>query len=184
MKVYTKKGDQGETSLLGGTRVPKHHIRIEAYGTVDELNSWLGVLKDHAVAGPYAAFLKQIQDTLFTLGSHLAADPDANRMTLPEVTEAHVAELEHSIDQMETQLPQLQNFVLPGGHPANSTAHVARCVCRRAERLVVHLSELSAIEPTHLQYLNRLSDWLFVFSREMTRLAGAEEVTWAPRKNS
>ncbi len=183
MKVYTKKGDTGETSLLGGTRVPKHHLRIEAYGTVDELNSWMGMLKDQAVAAPYEKLIKQIQDNLFTLGSHLAADPDANRMTLPELVPADVEQLEASIDQMEENLPSLQNFVLPGGYPANSMAHVARCVCRRAERLTVHLNESSAVEPILLQYLNRLSDWLFVFSREMTHLAGAEEVAWSPRKS-
>ena len=182
MKVYTKHGDQGQTSLLGGTRVPKHHLRIEAYGTVDELNSWMGMLKDQLVALPFKAFIKQVQDNLFTLGSHLAADPAANRMSLPEITEADVLELEQSIDAMETNLPMLQNFVLPGGHPANSTAHVARCVCRRAERITVQLHEDSPVAAVILRYLNRLSDWLFVFSREMTRLAGAEEVSWAPRK--
>jgi cob(I)alamin adenosyltransferase len=182
MKVYTKKGDAGQTSLLGGTRVPKHHLRIEAYGTVDELNAWMGMLKDQPVAAPYADFLKQIQDTLFTLGSHLAADPEANRMQLPAVTAEDVALLEQSIDKMEEGLPALQNFVLPGGHPANSIAHVARCVCRRAERLAVHLHEQSPVEPILLQYLNRLSDWLFVFSREMTRRSGADEVPWTPRK--
>jgi cob(I)alamin adenosyltransferase len=183
MKVYTKKGDEGQTSLLGGTRVSKHHLRIEAYGTVDELNSWMGLLKDQPVAAPYAAFIKQVQDNLFTLGSHLAADPDANRMQLPQVTAADVQDLEQSIDQMEESLPALQNFVLPGGHPANSTAHVARCVCRRAERIAVHLNDVQQIEAIILQYLNRLSDWLFVFSREMTRLSGAEEVAWTPRKS-
>lgn len=182
MKVYTKKGDAGQTSLLGGTRVPKHHLRIEAYGTVDELNAWMGMLKDQPVASPYADFLKQIQDTLFTLGSHLAADPEANRMQLPAVTPEDVALLEQSIDKMEEGLPTLQNFVLPGGHPANSIAHVARCVCRRAERLAVHLHEQAPVDPILLQYLNRLSDWLFVFSREMTRRSGADEVPWTPRK--
>ena len=182
MKVYTKKGDAGQTSLLGGTRVPKHHLRIEAYGTVDELNSWMGMLKDQPVAAPYAAFIQEIQDNLFTLGSHLAADPGANRMSLPEIAATDVTALEHSIDTMEASLPALQNFVLPGGHPANSMAHVARCVCRRAERLAVQLNETAVLEPVLLQYLNRLSDWLFVFSREMTRLAGAEEVPWTPRK--
>lgn len=183
MKVYTKKGDTGQTSLLGGTRVPKHHLRIEAYGTVDELNSWMGMLKDQPVAAPYAQLIKQIQDNLFTLGSHLAADPEANRMVLPELLPADVEQLEISIDEMEETLPTLQNFVLPGGHPANSAAHVARCVCRRAERLTVQLDEAWPVEPILLQYLNRLSDWLFVFSRELTRLAGAEEVAWSPRKS-
>jgi cob(I)alamin adenosyltransferase len=181
MKVYTKNGDDGTTGLLGGTRVPKHHLRIEAYGTVDELNSWLGMLKDQPAAAAYDAFIKQIQDNLFTLGSNLASDPEANRMVLPQVTEADVLALEESIDQMEAHLPALKNFVLPGGHPANSTAHVARCVCRRAERLVVHLHEHSPIPPVNLHYLNRLSDWLFVFSREMTDLTASQEIAWTPR---
>lgn len=182
MKVYTKQGDKGQTSLLGGTRVPKHHLRIEAYGTVDELNSWMGMLKDHEVAAPYAGILKNIQDQLFTLGSNLASDPEANRMTLPQIEEADVLALELSIDKMEEGLPALKNFVLPGGHPASSSAHVARCVCRRAERLVVHLSEASPVQEVSLRYLNRLSDWLFVFSRELIRLSGAKEVVWSPRK--
>lgn len=181
MKVYTKNGDDGTTGLLGGTRVPKHHLRIEAYGTVDELNSWLGMLKDQPAAAKYDAFIKQIQDNLFTLGSNLASDPEANRMVLPQVTDADVLALEESIDQMEAHLPALKNFVLPGGHPANSTAHVARCVCRRAERLVVHLHEHAPIPPVNLHYLNRLSDWLFVFSRELTHLTGSQEIAWTPR---
>lgn len=181
MKVYTKKGDDGTTGLLGGTRVPKHHLRIDAYGTVDELNSWLGMLKDHEASGPSAAFLKHIQDNLFTLGSHLAADPEANNMPLPQVHPSEVEALERSIDEMEEQLPALRNFVLPGGHPANSTAHVARCICRRAERLVVALHEQSPVEEITLQYLNRLSDWLFVYARWMTHVTGSEEIAWTPR---
>ncbi|MBP6723069.1 MAG: cob(I)yrinic acid a,c-diamide adenosyltransferase [Bacteroidia bacterium] len=181
MKVYTKSGDDGTTGLLGGTRVPKHHLRIEAYGTVDELNSWMGMLKDQPAAAPFGAFIKLIQDNLFTLGSNLASDPEANRMVLPEISEADVVVLEQSIDQMEASLPPLKNFVLPGGHPANSAAHVARCVCRRAERLVVHLHEHSAVPHQNLQYLNRLSDWLFVFSREMTRVTDSQEIAWTPR---
>lgn len=181
MKVYTKKGDDGTTSLLGGTRVPKHHLRIEAYGTVDELNSWLGLLKDQPATLPYSDFIQHIQDCLFTLGSTLASDPEASRMVLPQITEADVTALEQSIDEMETQLPLLKNFVLPGGHPANSTAHLARCVCRRAERLVVHLHAHSPLPVVHLHYLNRLSDWLFVFAREMTRLTRTQEITWRPR---
>ena len=183
MKVYTKHGDEGQTSLLGGTRVPKHHLRIESYGTVDELNSWIGMLKDHAVAEAYAPFLKEIQDQLFTMGSNLASDPEANRMVLPQITDSDVLALEASIDAMEAGLPALKNFVLPGGHPAASSAHVARCVCRRAERLVVHLSEISPVDPITLRYLNRLSDWLFVFSRELIRIAGATEIVWSPRNS-
>ena len=183
MKIYTKKGDAGQTSLLGGVRVPKHHLRIEAYGTVDELNSYLGVLKDQMPAdAEYSDFLKEIQDALFTLGSHLASDPSASSMMkLPEVTEADVERLEKSIDEMDGQLPALKNFVLPGGHPANSFAHVARCVCRRAERLVVQLSEEAEISAVILQYLNRLSDWLFTFARMMSFKTSSQEVAWTPR---
>ena len=180
MKVYTKKGDAGQTSLIGGTRVPKHHLRIEAYGTVDELNSNIGLLSDQDAAKAYVPFLRDIQDKLFTLGSQLAADPDASRMKLPDSTAADIEALEASIDQMESHLEPLKNFVLPGGHPANSIAHVCRCICRRAERTTVHLSSEAAVSPIILQYLNRLSDWLFVFAREMTHVSGAKEVVWRP----
>ena len=181
MKIYTKKGDSGSTSLLGGTRVPKHHLRIEAYGTVDELNSYMGVVRDHNVAPEFTAFINQIQNNLFTLGSLLASDPEKNHFKLPELTEQDVEELESSIDKMDQELPELKNFVLPGGHPANSFTHVARCVCRRAERLTVQLSEESSIDPLVIKYLNRLSDWLFAFSRLMTHRTKSEEVAWTPR---
>lgn len=182
MKIYTKKGDAGKTSLLGGTRVPKHHLRIEAYGTVDELNSYIGVIKDQAAAADYGEFLKEIQDNLFTLGSLLASDPEKNNFKLPQITEEDIVSLESSMDKMDEVLPALKNFVLPGGHPANSFSHVARCVCRRAERLVVQLSEEADVESVVLKYLNRLSDWLFTFSRMMTHLTSSEEVAWTPRK--
>lgn len=182
MKIYTRKGDEGKTSLLGGARVPKHHLRIEAYGTVDELNSYIGVLKDQEPAAAYGDFLKEIQDTLFTLGSLLASDPSAAaKMKLPQIGPEDVEALEASIDEMDGKLPQLKNFVLPGGHPANSFAHVARCVCRRAERLAVHLSEEESVPPLVLKYLNRLSDWLFTFARMMSLTSGSEEVAWTPR---
>jgi len=181
MKIYTKKGDAGETSLIGGTRVPKHHLRIEAYGTVDELNSYIGVLRDQPPAEEFKDFLKEMQDNLFTLGSHLASDPGKSKMKLPELTQADVEALEKSIDAMDGELPALQNFVLPGGHPANSFAHVARCVCRRAERLTVQLSEDAPVDPLLLQYLNRLSDWLFAFSRMMSLRTDSQEVPWTPR---
>lgn len=183
MKIYTKRGDKGETSLIGGTRVPKDHLRIECYGTVDELNSYLGLLRDQAPAAQYKDFLKDIQDNLFTIGSHLASDPGKSRMQLPEITEAAVEALERSIDEIDGHLPDLRSFVLPGGHPANSIAHVARCVCRRAERLVVALSGDAPVEEVILAYLNRLSDWLFIFAREMTYVAGKEEVLWLPKKD-
>lgn len=183
MKVYTKKGDSGQTSLIGGTRVPKHHLRIEAYGTVDELNSHIGRLGDYEDAADYRTILREIQDRLFTIGSHLAADPEKNKMTLPALHESDIKVLELSIDTMEEGLKPLKSFILPGGHPANSSAHVARCVCRRAERVAVQLSEGASIDPIILQYLNRLSDWLFVFSREMTRITDSEEIMWQARKD-
>lgn len=183
MKVYTKKGDSGQTSLIGGTRVPKHHLRIEAYGTVDELNSHMGLLGDYEDAADYRTILREIQDRLFTIGSQLAADPDKNRMELPPLHDTDIKVLELSIDKMEEGLKPLMSFVLPGGHPANSSAHVARCVCRRAERVAVQLSESVPVDPIILQYLNRLSDWLFVFSREMTRITDSEEITWQARKD-
>jgi len=181
MKIYTKKGDAGQTSLIGGTRVPKHHVRIEAYGTVDELNSWIGVLRDHSADEAMRGQLYEIQDRLFTLGSHLAPDPDKGRMKLPELAEADVERLETSIDAMEADLQPLTNFVLPGGLAANSFAHVARCVCRRAERAAVLLGENAPVEALVLRYLNRLSDWLFVYSRHVSHRANAEEVLWKPR---
>lgn len=183
MKIYTRTGDQGQTSLLGGTRVPKHHLRIECYGTVDELNSYLGVLKDYETAAPEAAFIKAIQDNLFTLGSHLATSSEASdKLQLPEIDESAIQALEASIDSMDQELPALRNFVLPGGHPANSFAHVARCVCRRAERLVVQLNEEESVNEVILRYLNRLSDWLFTYARLMSHRSGSEEVAWTPRK--
>jgi cob(I)alamin adenosyltransferase len=183
MKIYTKKGDSGTTSLIGGTRVPKHDLRIEAYGTVDELNSWMGVLSvmDLDAVQSFKPQIKQIQDCLFTIGSHLALEEGAH-MQLPELDEGLISVLEHSIDEQEKLLPPLKSFVLPGGHLANSQAHVARCVCRRAERAVVRLNEAASVNPFILTYLNRLSDWLFVFARSMTHLTASDEVVWAPRK--
>ena len=157
MKIYTRKGDEGMTSLLGGVRVPKHHLRIECYGTIDELNSYIGVLRDHEPANQDGEFLQWVQDTLFTIGSHLATDPTASsKLKLPEIKQADVDKLEQSMDQFDEELPALKNFVLPGGHPANSFTHVARCVCRRAERLAVQLNEEETVEPIILRFLNRL----------------------------
>ncbi len=181
MKIYTKTGDQGYTTLIGGTRVPKHHLRIEAYGTVDELNSWIGLLADGAGHVDLVADLREIQDRLFTLGSLLAADPEKNKMKLPEMTEEDVQWLEHRIDAMQQVLPEMRSFVLPGGLPQASYAHLARCVCRRAERHVTHLSELAPVEALWLKYLNRLSDYLFVVSRWLLLKANAPEIPWKPR---
>ncbi len=181
MKIYTRTGDQGLTSLIGGTRVPKSSLRIEAYGTVDELNAYVGLLRDQDINAPRRPLLKEIQDRLFTIGSALAADPEKSRMKLPDLHEADVTLLEEEMDRMNTELPELRAFILPGGHPAVSQAHVARCVCRRAERLVIHLREESFVADLVVMYLNRLSDYLFVLSRYMAHELGVEEVTWKAR---
>lgn len=179
MKIYTRKGDEGKTSLLGGTRVDKHHLRIEAYGTVDELNSWMGFLRDHIQEEAMRDLINRIQDRLFTLGSHLAND-DSN-MQLPQITQDDVVELEQSIDYMDTQLEPLKNFILPGGHPANSIAHISRTICRRAERMVVATHAASPQPEIMLVYLNRLSDWLFTFARYCSKINNAPEIPWKPR---
>lgn len=178
MKIYTKKGDEGMTSLIGGTKVSKAHLRIDAYGTVDELNSYVGWVRD--LSGEFAdkKLLINIQDRLFTIGSHLASDPETSRMKLPELSEDNVAELENAMDEMEKELPEMKAFVLPGGHQSVSCTHVARCVCRRAERLTVLLNSESVVNPLILKYLNRLSDYLFVLSRYLTMKFGAEETPW------
>jgi cob(I)alamin adenosyltransferase len=181
MKIYTRKGDQGETSLIGGTRVPKHHLRIEAYGTVDELNSWTGLLRDHVSDETVRHELTEIQDRLFTIGSQLAADPASSRMSLPDLQAADIVNLESAMDRMDATLPEMRNFVLPGGHPTVSYCHITRCVCRRAERLCVHLSESAAVKAEILQYLNRLSDYFFVLARKLAQDLGAEETPWKPR---
>lgn len=182
MKIYTRTGDQGLTSLIGGTRVPKSTLRIEAYGTVDELNSWVGLVRDQEVNQPHRALLKHVQDRLFTIGATLASDPERSRMQLPDLLDTDVTELEQEMDRLNEALPELRHFILPGGHPAVSHAHVARCVCRRAERLSIGLREESFVPDLVVQYLNRLSDYLFVLARWMAQALGAEEVTWQPRQ--
>ena len=181
MKIYTKTGDKGLTSLIGGTRVPKSSLRIECYGTVDELNSHIGLVRDQDVNAARRPLLKEIQDRLFTIGSALAADPEKSKMKLPDLHAADVTLLEDEMDRLNLDLPELRAFILPGGHPAVSFGHVARCVCRRAERLAVHLGESSPVEDLVVMYLNRLSDYLFVLSRAMAHDLGVEEVTWKPR---
>ncbi|MFT7034717.1 MAG: cob(I)alamin adenosyltransferase [Cyclobacteriaceae bacterium] len=182
MKVYTKTGDNGSTGLLGGTRVSKGHIRIDSYGTVDELNSYLGLLRDQEVAREKVSELIQIQNTLFVMGSSLASDPEKSKVKIPELTEESIQALEESIDAMDNELPTMRNFVLPGGHQSISFCHVARCVCRRAERLVTLLSESEQVDNLVLKYLNRLSDYLFVLSRWMTLKLKVEEMPWLPNK--
>ena len=182
-KIYTKTGDQGQTGLLGGTKVPKSHIRIETYGTVDELNSYLGLVGDLLQDTAGKQSLKIVQDRLFAMGSHLARDPEKDTgIQLPDLTEEDVRFLEEQIDAMEESLPPMKNFILPGGHIAVSTAHVARCVCRRAERHCVNMQENGLpVEAVVLQYLNRLSDYLFVLARYTAHLLQVPEVVWKGR---
>lgn len=180
MKVYTKTGDKGETSLFGGKRVKKYHDRINAYGTIDELNSYIGLVGDQMSDGD-KKIIKEIQDRLFTIGSILAADPEKPKLKKPDLLESDVAFLEATIDTYEENLPSLQYFILPGGHTSVSFCHIARCVCRRAERLVIDLSEKEVIDEMCIVYLNRLSDFLFVLARKMGQDLGVEENKWMPR---
>lgn len=180
MKIYTKRGDTGETSLIGGDRVPKHHIRIETYGTVDELNSYLGILRSFVKDSNNSKVLSEVQDRLFTIGSLLASAP-GSKMIVPDLHEADCTALEAAIDFMNEELPELRAFVLPAGSAEIAHCHVARCICRRAERLTVHLNEMQEIEPLIIQYLNRLSDYLFVLGRYTGLKQGVEEVNWTPR---
>ena len=183
IKIYTKTGDQGKTSLIGGTKVPKSDMRIEAYGTVDELNSFIGLVSDYLDEAKTKLILKEIQDRLFTIGSSLACDPEREPlMKIPDLKEVDIALLEQEIDQMNDVLPVMKNFILPGGHLAVSTAHVTRCVCRRAERLCVNMQQHDAfVEPLVIKYLNRLSDYLFVLARYIGHILKVEEIAWKPR---
>lgn len=177
MKIYTKKGDRGETSLLGGSRVPKDHLRIESYGTVDELNSHLGLLRD-MLKGDYHDELVRIQNELFDLGSLLALEKGDHKFELKQIDGSQVEWLESEMDRMNEDLEPLKNFILPGGCLPASQAHVARVVCRRAERLLVSLSETEELEDTLIAYLNRLSDYLFVLARHITQSQGGDETIW------
>lgn len=181
MKIYTKTGDKGLTSLIGGTRVPKHHLRIESYGTVDELNSYIGLIRDQDIAAKHKEVLKEVQDRLFTIGASLAADPEKSKMKIPDLHTADIGLLEQEIDRMDTELPLLRHFILPGGSNAVSFCHIARCVCRRAERLSVNLSEDSFVEEKVIIYLNRLSDYLFTLSRKIGNEQQIVENEWIPR---
>jgi len=183
IKIYTKTGDLGKTSLIGGTKVPKSHIRIDTYGTVDELNSWIGVVSDYTPDEQIKAILKEIQDRLFTVGSSLACDPEKEPlMKIPDLKESDIEFLEKQMDAMNEELPAMKFFVLPGGHLAISQCHVARCVCRRAERCCVNMQEQDIfVEPLVIKYLNRLSDYLFVLSRYLGHQMGIDEIPWKPR---
>jgi cob(I)alamin adenosyltransferase len=181
MKIYTKTGDKGTTSLLGGKRVSKAHDRIDTYGTIDELNSYIGLVRDQEVNGNRLDILKEIQDRLFTIGSLLAADPEYNKKKVPDLYETDIELLEKEMDRMNEILPPMRYFILPGGHQSVSFCHIARCVCRRAERLVISLSEHEEVNELIPKYLNRLSDYLFVLSRQMSYDLNSEEIPWKPR---
>jgi len=189
MKIYTKTGDKGKTSLFGGTRVPKYHLRIEAYGTVDELNSYIGLIRDQKIDLHTKEILLKIQNELFTLGSMLATPPEKEilksgkeRLNINKVSDESVTLLENEIDQMNESLPPMTHFILPGGHTTVSFCHIARCICRRAERIATQLSDESSINQQILVYLNRLSDYLFVLARKLTIDNQAQEIPWIPEK--
>jgi len=191
MKIYTKTGDKGTTALFGGTRVPKHHIRIESYGTIDELNSHIGLIRDQDIDTHSKDILIIIQDKLFTVGAILATDPEKatlkngkDRLNIPKISAEDIELLEQEMDQMNLQLPEMTHFVLPGGHQTVSFCHIARCVCRRAERLASALNDLEPFQAETLTYLNRLSDYLFVLARKLSKDLEADEVQWIPKKNS
>ncbi|UII29290.1 cob(I)yrinic acid a,c-diamide adenosyltransferase [Fulvivirga maritima] len=181
MKIYTKTGDKGQTALFGGKRVSKANLRIDSYGTVDELNSYIGLVRDQKVNELRKAFLIEIQDRLFTVGSILATEPGNTKVKVPQLSGEDISSLEKEIDVMDTTLPPMRSFVLPGGDQAVSFCHVARCVCRRAERLVVALNEVEPVDELVIQYLNRLSDYLFMLARKMSDDLHAEEVAWKPK---
>lgn len=182
MKVYTKTGDRGTTSLIGGTRVPKNSARLEAYGTVDELNSYIGMVRSLASDARITAELADIQMRLFDIGGNLATDPEAATLKMPlGVNEEDVAVLEKAIDRMDAEIPPLKHFVLPGGNETVAFCHIARTVCRRAERRILDLGQQAGVDELVLKYVNRLSDYLFILSRKLAHDANIEEFKWMPR---
>ena len=191
MKIYTKTGDTGTTALFGGTRVKKYNLRIESYGTVDELNSYIGLIKDQDISNINKSNLLQIQNELFTLGAMLATPPEKEtlksgkqRLNIPKIDETSILSLENKIDKIDEELPQMTHFILPGGHQAVSFCHIARCVCRRAERLSVELNDQEKINTNIIIYLNRLSDYLFMLARKLSKDLLVEEIKWIPEKKS
>lgn len=189
MKIYTKTGDSGTTALFGGSRVPKYHLRIESYGTVDELNSVIGLVRSQKIDSETKESLIQIQNHLFTMGSTLATDPKRavlkngkERLKIEKINSNNIQFLEDSIDKMNESLPPITSFVLPGGNSEVSYCHLARTVCRRAERRVTELNFHEEVDPAVLKYLNRLSDYLFVLARKLTKDSGVEEIPWVPEK--
>jgi cob(I)alamin adenosyltransferase len=188
MKIYTKTGDKGYTSLIGGKRVQKFDLRIESYGTIDELNSYIGLIADQDISTGYKAVLKEIQDRLFTIGSSLASDPQKienkqtkKRVYIPDIIPGDIELLEKEIDAITAILPELRHFILPGGNTTVSFCHIARCVCRRAERSVVHLAVDSFVDEKVIVYINRLSDYLFVLARKLCFDNKIPENQWLPR---
>lgn len=181
MKIYTKGGDKGTTSLIGGRRVPKYHSKIEAYGTIDELISYIGLLRDYYENDHYREVLIEIQDKLMICSSLLASDCNGCEDELPKLSEQDIETLETEIDTMENTLPHLKSFILPGGNPVVSTCHIARTVCRRAERITIRVAEEYKVDELVIKYLNRLSDFFFVLSRLISRDLKAEEIPWKPK---
>lgn len=189
MKIYTKTGDKGKTSLFGGTRVPKYHLRIEAYGTIDELNAYIGLIRDQKIDAHTSQILIKIQHELFTLGAMLATPPEKEilksgkeRLRISKITNTSIELLENEIDEMNKTLSPMTHFVLPGGHTTVSFCHIARCICRRAERITTELSDKSSIDQQILVYLNRLSDYLFVLARKLIFENKGSEIRWIPEK--
>lgn len=181
MKIYTKKGDTGKTGLIGGTRILKSSLRIEAYGTVDELNSYVGLIRDQDISQQYIDQLIEIQDRLFTIGSSLASDPEKSKMNIPDLLDSDIEVLEKWMDEMEKHLEPMKFFVLPGGHTTVSYCHISRCVCRRAERIIVDLNQTEFVAPEVIMYMNRLSDYLFMLGRKLSADLGITEQPWRPR---
>ncbi len=189
MKIYTKTGDKGTTALFGGTRVPKHHIRIDSYGTIDELNSWLGLISDQEINQHYSTVLHKIQAKLFTVGAILATDPEKeilkngkSRLNIEKISSEDLSFLENEMDTMEASLPPMTHFILPHGHTTVSYCHIARTVCRRAERLATALNEVEPFENNVIAYINRLSDYIFVLARKLSKDLNAKETKWIPEK--
>lgn len=182
-KIYTKTGDKGTTSLIGGTKLPKSDLRIEAYGTTDELNSYVGLCRDLLTDVQNRNILQEVQDRLFTIGSSLACDPQKEpKMKIPDLQEKDITLLEKEIDRMDELIPPMKSFILPGGHATVSHLHIARCICRRAERCCVRLElEKEEVESIIIKYLNRLSDYLFMLARFTSHQLNAKEIPWKPR---
>jgi len=189
MKIYTKTGDKGTSALFGGTRIPKHHIRLDSYGTIDELNSWIGLIRDQEIDTLSKKTLLTIQDKLFTVGAILATDPEKailkngkERLSIPKISDIDITFLEDNMDAMEANLPQMTHFILPGGHTTVSYCHIARTVCRRAERMISFLNENEPIDANVLSFINRMSDYLFVLARKLSFYLKAEVIKWIPEK--